>query len=416
MKLSIFLFFSLICSCAIAQTIQEFVIQGNKKTKSSYIHMLVELRIGQQVDSVLMERDMVRLIRETGIAHAYYQVSNDGLTTKVVYGVEENFTIIPSFNFFTTDQDEVAYRIGVAEFNGLGRGLGVGILYQRDIFDSYAINFRAPALFNRKLGLFASYQNLTTEEPVFFDNTTANYKYNNRSVELTGLYQFNLKHRVEAGFSLFKEDYQYIEGATNPVVPLALVADKSLLKGIYEYDNVKVYYQYFSGWRSNFNLQYVHSTSIDLPDFVIWRNDLTYFKRLGERGNWASRLRVGFATNDDTPFAPFAVDNNLNIRGVGNIIDRGTGVVVLNTEYRRTLIDKGWFVLQGNAFVDAGTWRNPAGDLSDLYNQENVRVYPGLGFRLMHKRIFNAVLRVDYGVGITPGGTRGLVFGIGQYF
>jgi hypothetical protein len=38
-------------------------------------------------------------------------------------------------------------------------------------------------------------QNLT-EEPVFFDNTT-NYKYNNRSVELTGLYQFNVKHRVE---------------------------------------------------------------------------------------------------------------------------------------------------------------------------------------------------------------------------
>jgi hypothetical protein len=36
--------------------------------------------------------------------------------------------------------------------------------------------------------------------------------------------------------------------------------------------------------------------------------------------------------------APFAVDNNINLRGVGNIIDRGT--VVLNSEYRHTLFEK----------------------------------------------------------------------------
>jgi hypothetical protein len=31
---------------------------------------------------------------------------------------------------------------------------------------------------------------------------------------------------------------------------------------------------------------------------------------------------------------------NINLRGVGNIIDRGTGTVVLNSEYRHTFFEK----------------------------------------------------------------------------
>ena len=164
-----------------------------------------------------------------------------------------------------------------------------------------------------------------------------------------------------------------------------------------------------------FNFQYVTSNVEMLPEFVIGWNDFFYFDRVGERGNWASRLRIGLSSNDDTPFAPFSVDNNLNIRGVGNTIDRGTGAIVLNTEYRHTLYEKNWFALQGNVFVDAGSWRNPGGDLGDFTDADNLRVYPGLGLRFIHKNIFNAIFRIDYGFGITDDATRGLVFGIGQY-
>ena len=153
-----------------------------------------------------------------------------------------------------------------------------------------------------------------------------------------------------------------------------------------------------------------------LPDFLIWWNDFQYFLKVGQKGNWANRLRLGLATNDDSPFAPFSVDNNLNVRGVGNTIDRGTGVIVLNTEYRYTFLDKPWFAIQGNAFIDAGSWRNPGGDLGDFGDDQNLRVYPGIGMRFIHKKIFNATFRVDYGYGITPSATSGLVFGIGQYF
>ncbi len=417
--LSVLLF--LLVSFANAQEykVADLKIQGNKKLKTSFVKKIAFIKSGVVLDSSLIEEDIRLLKRLPSIAHASYQVfpALEPNEFNVFYNIEENFTIIPSANVYTTNDDEFAYRLGLYEFNLFGQNMTFGGFYQKDIYDSYAINFRAPFLFSRKLGLAVNFQNLTTQEPVFFDNTTADYRYNNESFEVLGLYQFNFTNRLEFGVNFFTEDYEYKSGATNPNVPQALVVDKMLYKLIYEYNNLNYDYQYVEGFRSILNFQYVHSTDDDmLPDFLIGWNDFQYFKRFGKRGNWANRLRLGLATNDETPFAPFAVDNNLNIRGVGNLIDRGTAAIVLNTEYRYTLYEKGWFSLQGNAFVDAGSWRNPGGDLGDFADSQNLRVYPGLGLRFIHKKIFNAIFRIDYGVGVTPDSTQGLVFGIGQYF
>ena len=411
--ITIFLLFG---ATAFSQQISEITIQNNKKTKTGFLRKITNIKVGQPLDSLLLEKDIALVKRLPAIAHAYYQVhpKADG-SYRIVYGVEENFTIIPSANVFTTNNDEFAYRLGLFEFNALGQGIVVGGSFQRDIYNSYGINFRAPYLFSNKLGIALNH-NLTTLEPVFFDDTTADYKYNNTSYEVLGLYEFNFNHRIELGANFFTEDYEYITGATNPDVPLNLVVDKMLYKLFYEYNDVDNFYQYRDGFKSSFNFQYVTSTNEALPEFLIGFNDFVYYDRIGEKGNWASRLRLGVATNNDSPFAPFAVDNNLNIRGVGNTIDRGTAAIVLNTEYRHTLYEKDWFVLQGNVFVDGGSWRNPGGDFGDFGDSQNLRVYPGAGLRFIHKRIFNTVFRIDYGYGITKNATNGFVFGIGQYF
>ena len=152
--------------------------------------------------------------RLPSVAHAYYQVfPSKENTYNVFYNIEENFTIIPSVNVYTSNDDEFAYRIGLYEFNLFGQNIAFGGFYQKDIYDSYAFNFRAPYLFSRTLGLVLNYQNLTTEEPVFFDNTTADYKYNNESFEALGLFQLNFNNRFEGGISYFTEDYAYKAGS-----------------------------------------------------------------------------------------------------------------------------------------------------------------------------------------------------------
>lgn len=397
--------------------VADIMVQGNKRLKSSFVKLISDQKPGQVLDSTKMEHDIIRLKRLPAVAHAYYQVfySHENLYN-VFYSIEENFTINPQVNIYTTNDDEFAYRLGLYEFNTLGRNIAFGGFYQRDIFDSYGVNFRAPFLLNNKIGLAVNFQNLVTQEPVFLDQGTADYKYTNTSFEILGLYSFNFKHRIEAGITVFNEDYEYLFGATSPEVPTDFNVDKRLLKFIYEYSALDYYYQYTSGFKSTLNVQFVTAAEPTLPDFTIWWNDFQYFLRIGETGNWASRLRFGLASNANSPFAPFSVDNNLNVRGVGNVIDRGTGMIVLNTEYRHTLVDKDWFAVQSNVFVDAGSWRNPGGDFGDFADDQNVRVYPGAGVRFIHKKIFNATFRIDYGVGITPNSTSGLVFGIGQYF
>lgn len=398
-------------------SVYDIEVKGNKKLKTSFVKRISSIKKGAVLDSLVIENDIKRLKRLPSVSHAYYQVihSHEDFY-HVFYHIEENFTIIPSASIYTSNDDEFAYRLGLYEFNLFGQNIAFGGFYQKDIYGSYGINFRAPYLFTRKLGLAVNHQNLITLEPVFFNNSSADYKYNNTSYEVLGLYEFNFKNRIELGANYFHEEYNYQFGGTSASVPQQLSVKKLLYKAIYEYNNLDYYYQYLSGFKSMFHFQYVTSTSDDLPEFFIGWNDFFYFTRVGEKGNWANRVRLGLASNSNSPFAPFSVDNNVNIRGVGNTIDRGTAAIVLNSEYRHTLIEKDWFVLQSNLFIDAGTWRNPGGDFGDFSSDDNIRIHPGVGFRLMHKSIYNAIFRIDYGFGITKNKARGLVFGIGQYF
>ena len=237
-----FLFFS---SLVYAQ--QNFVadlkVQGNKRLKTSFIKKVSQVKHGIKLDSAMIESDIRLLKRLPSIAHAYYQIfpADKPNTYNVFYNIEENFTIIPQANVYTTNNDEFAYRLGLYEYNLFGQNITFGGFYQKDIFDSYAINFRAPFLFSRKLGLAINYQDLTTLEPVFFNNTTADYRYNNNSIEALGLYQIDFNNRVELGLNYFTEDYEYQAGATSPNVPQELRVKKLLYKFIYEYYNLNYF-------------------------------------------------------------------------------------------------------------------------------------------------------------------------------
>ena len=409
----------LISSSLFSQTdqVEKISLVGLKKNKSSFLRKFIALKEGGALDSLVLQKDINQLRRLESISDADYSVSKVGAGSYAVsYTIVENFTLIPAANIWTSNNGEFAFRIGLYEYNLLGQGVTFGGFYQRDVLDSYGVNLKAPFLFGKQWGIAINFQDLTTAEPVFFETGSTVYDYRNKSIEGLALFRASNKSRFELGGNLFSENYTYRSGLIAPEVPNGLAVSKFAIKFLYEYNDLKYELYKLSGFRSLLKVQSVHSKNDDLPNFLIGWNDLMYFKRIGANGNWANRLRVGVSTNNSTPFAPFALDNNINIRGVGNTIDRGTASIVLNSEYRYTFFEKGWFVIQGNAFTDIGSWRHPGKPFDDLIQEENIIAFSGLGFRLMHQRIFNAILRFDYGVELSKNGGRGFVIGIGQYF
>ncbi|MEO1011969.1 MAG: POTRA domain-containing protein [Bacteroidota bacterium] len=396
---------------------------GLKRTKESFLKRLIKVKPNTTYDSLLVARDVERLKRLPGIANATQvtEKNNDGIT--LTYAIEENFTLIPGLRIATANDGSFAYRLSAFEFNMFGNNQLLGGFYERNVFDSYGFFWEHPFLSSDKLGIGFNYQNVTTQEPIFFDEGDKNYRFNSEMFEGKLIFSFDFNNEAEIGASFIKESYRFEEDDPLPNRPLSLQADKLNYRLAYRYVDLDIDYQYIDGVLSEFTGQYFQFLNGDSPadeflrSFLSLRNDFIYYKKIRERGNWASRLRLAAAIgNEDSPFAPFTLDNQLNIRGVGNTVDRGTAAIVLNTEYRHTFYEKGWFVVQGNAFLDTGSWRKPNGNLSQLFDGSTIRFYPGLGIRFIHKRIFNAVFRLDYGFGIGNEATNGIVFGIGQYF
>ena len=394
------------------QQISDIKILGLKKTKQEVIRSFIKTKVNSKIDSTLLEEDIMRLKKIPAISHVTYKI----LSSTIVFQVDENKTLIPVVNFWTTTNKQFAYKIGAYEYNFLRRNMTFGGYYQNNGYHSYELNFKAPYLFSNHLGLAITHRNWTSEEPLYFDNGSANYKYQNISFEGMLLYQLNFKNNFELGVNSFKEMYNYKNGITSVNIPQQLNINKLLFKFVYAYNNLDYFYQYVNGFKSELFVQVVTTENEFQDDFFIAWNDFFYFKRVGAKGNWANRLRVGLSTNNESPFAPFALDNNVNLRGVGILVDRGTGSIVYNTEYRHTILEKGSFVIQSNVFTDVGTWRTPGGSLSDFVNSENVKVFSGVGLRIINKKVFNAIFRIDYGFELTNGKSQGLVFGVGQYF
>lgn len=258
---------------------------------------------------------------------------------KLTFNFEENFTLIPLFNYWTTITT-IAYKIGGYEYNLFGKNITFGGFYQYNGQNTFGLNFNAPYLFSNKWGLDFNFLNWKSEEPLYIGDQSTIYLYQNSSYELLGSYELNFKNRVQLGLSLFSEHYKATKAVTSLNLPNEVETNKQLIKLIYTHQNLDYYYFYIQGFKSVFNGQFVTANNTAKNNFFIAWNDFLYYKRVGARGNWANRLRIGLSTNNESPFAPFSLDNNINLRGVGNAVDRGTGSIVFNTEYRYTLVDK----------------------------------------------------------------------------
>ena len=398
--------------------IGEIKVDGLKKSKRSFIDILIHSKVGKAIDSSLVQADILRLIREPAVSHATYEIIQvDEKQAALVFHIEENFTLIPAVDLWTTVEDQFAFHLGVNDYNFLGRGYTAGFFYRKNIYSGYGFLFGNPNFITSKLGYKIIGQHNKTLEPIRDEFNESFFDYINNSLEFLMDYELNLKNKVSLGFGMISEKYVKNKGVDLQEVPNEFETSKFLGKVLYDYDTLNYHYYFTEGFRSFTNFTYVTGLNINGDQrFVSFENDFFFYKRIKSKGNWATRLKIGFATNTASPFAPFAIDNNQNIRGIGNLVQRGSGVLALNTEYRHTLIEKKWFVLQANSFWDIGSLRQSGDDLNTLFKNKSVETRAGIGVRFIHKYIFKAIIRIDYGFSFDNKNPGGLVFGISQYF
>ncbi len=161
-------------------------------------------------------------------------------TCLLTFNVQENKSLIPTVSVWSTE-DVTAFKLGLYEYNFMGKNATIGDYYQYNYFHSGGVSFSSPYLFSNQWGLETHLQQRSSKEPIFFNNTSANYEYTNTSFEVLANYQLNFNNRFKFGYSFFNEKYTYFDGATDPRIPSALDIDKMLFKIEYSFNNVKRY-------------------------------------------------------------------------------------------------------------------------------------------------------------------------------
>ena len=408
------LFILLVPLSSFAQEIASISIEGLKKTKESYVRQFINVTTGDSLDSTQLLLDEKMLTNLEMFGNADFKVSqNKQGNYDVTFICDELYSLLPIFSFGGIEEN-FWIQAGISEVNLSGRGNKLTTYYQYYDRSSVAAHLTLERIKQSKWGTNINFIKWSTLEPLFFDQGTVEYEYDNWTFGATAIRYFQYRNKLEFGGAYFTEDYTRVgEGFSD--APARVSEKKVLGKLLYTIDRVNYHFFYLDGIKNFFNVQTVRSLDED-PDFYIVFNDFHYFKRLKPKGNFGIRFRYGLSSNQDSPFAPFVLDSYLNIRGIGNRVDRGTGAIILNTEYRHTLLEKERIAIQGVAFSDTGSWRNPGGGFSDFKDPDNFVLFAGGGFRFIHKKIYNAILRIDYGFNLQDTQINGFVLGVGQYF
>ncbi|MBX2817731.1 MAG: BamA/TamA family outer membrane protein [Saprospiraceae bacterium] len=402
------------------QSIVSIEFENNQKNTEAHLLRALPFVIGDQVDHRALQKNAQALQNLSSIGGVVATVDTIDAGLRISYLVDEDPTLFPIVGLGGIE-DNFWWQLGFTDFNFQGRGDVLTLFYQNiDRRHNGSLEYRKSYFGKSNWGASFNIRRYASVEPFNFQDFGRQvfYEYTNTSVSLSGIYNIDPRQLFEFGTTYFQEDYRKDARHVMEDTPGPLTREepKLLIKALHQIDRIDYSYLLLDGFANQLILQSVVNLQYNSL-FHMVLNNLTFFKKMPGKGNLASRMRLGFSTNEVSPFAPFVLDSYVNIRGVGNRIDRGTAAVVLNLEYRQRLFETGLLGVQLVAFSDAGTWRNPGGPLSDLTDSANFQHFIGAGLRLILKKAHNASLRLDYGFSArSTNDDHGFVFGIGQYF
>lgn len=405
---------------ALAQAwqIEEVVLEGLKKNDENYLRRFIKSVPGQPLDQKQLNEDIQQLRRRTGVAYAEVKIDTlEGEKVKLHFQIREQRTLLPQLGLGGI-KGNFWWLVGIQEHNLFGREQALLLNYlQNDGRPNFKIFFQNSRIKASPWGLALDLNHNASIEPLYFAEATVDYRYSNTGTGFSVIRNFGFNQRASVGANLFQETYEKDNPAEVGTTegPDFVRQNKFLSKASFSNNRLEYENFYRRGLEWNVLMQSVANLS-DGSWFLSLGFEGKQYWRPFEKSNIALRLTAAVATNRPSPFAPFVLDSRVNIRGVGNRVDRGTAQFVINAEWRQTLFHTESWAGQVVAFSDSGTWRNPGGTFSDLFDTENFQHFVGGGLRLINKKIFKSTLRLDYGFDLWNSNTRGIVFGIGQYF
>jgi len=441
-SLLLFLVFAHNSLDAQSYTLTEISFSGNKKTKDKYLKQFIFHPLDSQCDYEQLMADRQRIVNQSGIFEVLLQLDTlDNHRIKANFDISEQLTLLPIFNLGVIE-DNAWFQIGMTDFNWLGRGQEMVFYYQNtDQRHTAHVYYRIPYLKNNRWGLVVNALKWASIEPLYFTEGVVRYEYDNNSLDLGLIRHISDTDDLDIAFSVFEEKYKQAaeQELINPPGPQSFAQVKFLGRLQYKRDRIRYLKTRLDGFSWTANSQVVYNTD-DGSFFNTGFLQARYFKSDDYKGNLASRIKFALSTNVRSPFAPFVVDSRVNLRGSGNRIDRGTAQFIWNIEYRGNLlskikeeikpdpskahldppgemvVEKLMYSMQWVIFSDFGSWRRSGGELEELIKSDGFRHFVGGGVRLIYPPVYNAVLRIDYGIDLYNPEQHGIVIGLGQYF
>ena len=396
--------------------LKSITFQGNKKTNSDYLLRELNLTKGEIYTYSDIQIEVKRLQRLNGLYDSEFDYKLDSLgaiTLKVL--LKEQRTLLPVVNFGLQENNRW-FQIGVVDINLRGRGDELYAFYQNNVGRHAAqLYFRNNHVLSSKFGYQLNVLRWHSLEPLNFANDRLFYEYKNNLIGLGVHYRQSGMHFFEYSVARFNEIFEKSDiSQDSEIGPDLLDLDKVLNKFEYnmnllEYDQI-----YLKGSKLITRYQVV-LTMQNSEVFNIFEVEYKHYFRPSNKTNIALRAEFGVANNNESPFSPFVLDSYQNIRGSGDRVLRGTALLTGNAEWRYTIQNGNKWSTQAVAFIDAGIIRTPGQKNEQVFETNNHKESIGIGGRIQYKKIYNAVLRLDYGYELNSKKGR-FVVGLGQYF
>ena len=408
------LFFSL--SNGWTQQIDSIKFNGLTKTNPEYLTALIECKVGSELDSMIVEQD-VQTLKNLNLFFSvdYSRHINPNGNYNLTFEIVEAVYLYPILSV-SGFKGQLKIQAGANQINFLGKAQSIGFQYQFYDRHSFSLFYTAPKHSNGKTGHEIALNKYSTIEPLYFSDTVSNFNFDNYSASLGGFYWINQKFRLGLGGMYMYETYHKLDKADMEFTDDVLLFNKFQVRFQANFNSINQHFEFRDGISVSLFTETIQTQGTPEASFFKAVTEIQYFKRIGKKGNVGIQNRIGVSTNNFSPFAPFVLDGFMNVRGIGNRVARGTGELIINTEYRHTLLKKKYFILQLVALSDFGSLRPPGGDISSVFKRDNLNVFVGGGLRLHSRLIYKSIFRLDYAINPIDPHQGGFTFGLGQFF